>query len=437
MLKRFMYFMYFALVQDLRRRSALSLFLSAGAIAFSVAICAVLFSFAEQVARAVDDEMIRSGAVNALEVTALEDSEANRPWSAEPIGTSDPTAAINRLVEVLREHFGHESIATLEPLWRAPGFVYVFLTPPDYGGKAVSVGVALTSPLDPESVRVEGEKLAGGWVHDPEKMQIVLPKRVADKLWRDVLFVGESGWLGVSQDNVCAEVEVVGIYRQTQRDYCYVSRATARAIQRALDEDIARRRGEPLPEVGADVLAYDRAWIYFRDRRALLRARRLVEERYKFDARSPFDKFEGKLRLVAAARMGSWAVLFITLGAACGSIFCAFLAWVSRRRYEIALLKAQGSGNAWVAGTYLLQSGVAGLLAGCIGVIFASYLLCPWLSGWVTSAFGVQEPISLHVPGSVAALMVVAAFAATLIAALIPASIAARQDPWDILRDAA
>ena len=141
------------------------------------------------------------------------------------------------------------------------------------------------------------------------------------------------------------------------------------------------------------------------------------------------------MRLVAAVRVSAWVVFGITLTAACGSVFCTFLAWVSRRRYEIALMKAQGSGNAWVAGLYTVQSGVAGLFAGLIGVILGSRL-CPLLADVVTRRLELEEALTLDTPMLIGAALVATAVAMSVAASLPPARIAARQDPWDILREA-
>ena len=175
---------------------------------------------------------------------------------------------------------------------------------------------------------------------------------------------GETAWIGLTETSTCAQVSVAGIYRRTQRNYCLADAGTVRTLQGALD---AMRQNSSLTASDA-ALTFDRVRFYFQDRRSLLRARRITEEQYKFWASTPYDKFESKLRLVTAARVSAWAVLIITLGSVCGTILCTFLAWVSRRRYEIALLKAQGARNSWVAGIYLLQSGTAGLVSGLVGI---------------------------------------------------------------------
>ncbi|NCC50389.1 MAG: ABC transporter permease [Spartobacteria bacterium] len=419
----------------MKRKSTFSLLLSTLVIAVSIALCSILFSVAAQIRRSVENEMAKSGAANALEVIARSDREVGAPWSAAPIGATNPVQALNRLVTLLREQYGAAAVTSIEPFWLAPGWVYLYLAHPDLGGKAVSIGLALTSPTDPEGVRIEPQKLAGAWITDPDKLQLVLPETVADQLWKDVLFVGETAWIGLTDHSTCAEVEIVGIYAQTQRGYCYASRTAATVVQNAMNNALRKEKGQPAL-APSDTLSYQRAWVYFRDRSTLLKARRLVEEKYKFEAKSPFDKFAGKIRLVTTAQLGAWTVLLITLGAACGSIFCTFLAWVSRRRYEIALLKAQGSGHLWIAATYLTQSGAAGILAGITGLLISSRLVCPLLTDWLNRAFALDPPIHLAIPLDIQLLMLVTSLAITLIAALIPAVIAARQQPWEILREA-
>lgn len=465
-------FFLYALWTDLRRRSSWALLLSMVVIATSVALCSVLFSVARAVREAVEAEIIKSGAANAMEVAARPDQEYRKPWAAPPIGTDDPAEALQRLEDLLREELGEGVITEVVPSWISPGWVYIYLTPPGRGGVPVSVGVSLTSPSDPEGVRVEQERLDGGWVDSVDAPQVVLPKKISDRLWQDVMFTGETAWLGITETSTCVEVEVKGIYARTQRNYAFANAPVAGAIQHALEEarndhgeELAQRPGDaegsgmeegdspPVATTGSQTtpkkelrasassrektdLSYDRIRIYFDGRRSLLKARALVEERYKFWATTPYDRFESRLRLAAAARVSAWTVFGITLGSACGAIFCTFLAWVSRRRYEIALFKAQGSGNAWVAGTYMVQSGAAGLVAGLIGVLFGGWL-CPVLADRVTRSLDLKSDLVLALPWPIAAALVFAAFAVAVTAAALPARIAARQDPWEILREAA
>ena len=467
-------FLHYALWTDLRRRSAWALLLSMVVIAIAVALCSVLFSVARAVREAVEAEIIKSGAVNAMEVAARPDEEYRKPWAAEPIGTEDPAEALRRLESLLRAELGEGVVTEVVPAWLSPGWVYMFLTPPEKGGTPVSVGVALTSPTDPEGVRVQNEKLGGTWVASDDAPQVVLPKKIADRLWQDVMFVGEKAWLGITETSTCVEVEVMGIYARTERNYVFANAPAAAALRSAIeaargedgtdtgglpprredakndesvvaaspDEQISAAQRSATNHLGAfaswrenNNLNYDRVRIYFDGRKSLLRARALVEERYKFWATTPYDRFESRLRLAAAARVSAWTVFGITLGSACGAIFCTFLAWVSRRRYEIALFKTQGSGNAWVAGTYMLQSGAAGLVAGLAGVALGRWI-CPVLADLVSRQMAFETALSLDLPWPVGVALVLAAFLIAVLAAALPARMAARQDPWEILREA-
>jgi hypothetical protein len=407
-------------------------------IAVSVCLCSVLFAVARGVRDAVETEMIRSGAANVMEVSARPDKEYRKPWSAAPISTDDPPVAIERLLDLLDEEMGTGVMTAVEPAWLSPGWVYMFLTHPDNGGTPVSVGVSLTSITDPEQNRVREQRLAGTWVDSEQQPQIVIPKKIADRLWQDVLFVGEQAWLGITETSTCVQVTVAGIYRGTQRNYAFANEPVAAAVQAALEEQRAPEEGDGEVAAGGapTALRHDRVRVFFENRRALLRARNLVEERYKFWAATPYDKFESKLRLAETSRIGAWVVFAITLGSACGAIFCIFLAWVSRRRYEIALLKAQGSGNVWVAGIYILQSGAAGLIAGLVGVT-AGWWLCPSLAGAVSRQLGHSTAWTLQLPLAYGVGLVAMAVLVAVAAAAIPARMAALQDPWDILREAA
>ena len=432
----------YALWTDLKRRSTWALVLSMVVIAVSTCLCVVLFSVARAVRDAVEAEIIRSGAVNSMDVAARPDREYRKPWSAAPIGTEDPTEALERLLARLRQDLPGGEPFTAEPAWLSPGWVYMFLTHPDEGGTPAAVGVSLTSPHDPERERVEGERLAGGWVSGVDEPEVVLPKKIADRLWPDVMFVGEPAWLGITETSTCVRVTVRGIYARTQRGYCHANAPVAQAIQAALEaarEDdgtaAAEGPGEAAP-AAAGGFRFDRVRLYFPNRAVLLEARERVEQQYKFWASTPYDRFQGKLGLAAAVKASAWVVFGITLGTACGSIFCTFLAWVSRRRYEIALLKAQGSGNGWVAGLYMLQSGAAGLIAGGVGVLLG-VRLCPVLAGMVSRTLGLENPLALAVPADVALALVGAAVGVSALAALLPAAVAARRDPWHVLREAA
>ena len=432
-------YLVYALWTDLKRRSTWALLLSMVVVAVSTCLCVILFSVAKSVHRAVEAEIIQSGAVNSMDVAARPDREFQKPWAAPPIGTDDPTAALRRLLELLDRESG-EHLTTWQPSWLSPGWAYLFLTPPSKGGIAVAAGISLTSPNDPEADRIAGERLAGGWVSGEEEAQIVLPKKISDRLWPDVLFDGETAWIGITETSTCVEVRVQGIYRRTQRNHCLGNSPVARAVQSALEaeqspNEVDSVSGGEDDSTHASGLQYDRVRLYFDDRRALLEARTLIEERYKFWASTPYDDFESKLSLAAATRTSAWVVFAITLGSACGSIFCTFLAWVSRRRYEIALLKAQGSGNAWVAGLYVLQSGTAGLLAGVAGAA-AGVQLCPLLAAAVSQKLELKTGLELVVPAEIVLYLVGAAILVSILAALLPARIAVRQDPWKILREA-
>jgi hypothetical protein len=429
----------YALWTDLKRRSTWALLLSMGVIGVSTCLCVVLFSVAREVRDSVEAEIIRSGAVNSMDVVARPDREYRKPWSAPPIDTEDSSEALERLTAHVRRDLGDGEFFTTEPSWISPGWVYMFLTHPDEGGTPVAVGISLTSPGDPEGMRIEGERLAGQWVTDAASPEIVLPKKIADRLWPGVMFVNETAWIGITETSICAQATVRGIYGTTQRNYCHATAPVATAIQAALDgarDDDAGKDPSSASALSGAGIRFDRVRLYFEDRAVLLRARNLVEQQYKFGASTPYDRFQGKLGLAVAMRSSAWIVFAITLGTACGTIFCTFLAWVSRRRFEIALLKAQGSGNGWVAGLYMLQSGCAGLLAGGAGVL-AGVWLCPVLAGMVSRTLELKEPLRLVVPVDVAIFMVVAAAGISAFAALLPTAIAARQDPWQVLREAA
>ena len=417
----------------MKRGSSWALALSMVVIAVSVCLCSVLFAVAAAVRDAVESEMIRSGAGNVMEVSARPDKEFRKPWAAAPISTEDPGLALARLIERVGEEFGAGAVTAAEPAWLSPGWVYLYLTHPDQGGVPVSVGVSLTSATDPEKDRVADQCLAGAWVDDSEAPQIVLPKKTADRLWRDVLFAGETAWVGLSETSTCVEVTVAGIYESTQRNYSFANAPVASAIQVALEAMREEAAPAMVPHSVAE-LRHDRVRLYFKDRRTLLRARAAVEEKYKFWAATPYDKFESKLQLAATSRIGARVVFAITLGSACGAIFCVFLAWVSRRRHEIALLKAQGSGDLWVAGIYMVQAGAAGLVAGLVGVA-AGRWLCPVLAQLVSDQMGRDTAWVVELPSSIGASLIATAVAVALVAAFIPSRQAARQDPWDILRE--
>jgi len=453
-----LHFVHYALYLDLMRRSSLALVLASAAIAVSVAVCGILFAAASAFEAYCEDRIARSGAVNSMEVAARRDKELGTPWAAPPIGTDNAQQAISRLVAILRRDLGPEAVVCAEPAWLSPGWVYVFLAHPDKGGVGVAVGVALTSPTDPEGRRVADSRLAGGWVTDSKRPQIVLPRKTANRLWQGVLFAGEPCWLGITDDSVCAEARVAGIFDSTKGDYCFATAPIVEAIQAALsalDEAIddtqaegdVHAQSEPrkatlvsngsqeeLPGVsGASRFATIRCQIYFRDRGTVLKARRLAEDRLKFWVRTPFDDFDSELQLLAAARTAAWAALSIMLVTVFGALLCTFLSWVSRRKYEIAILKAQGSGNWWVAGAYVVQSAFVGTGAGLAGLWLAR-LLCPRLAAWIAAHLGQAVPLSVSVPTAAAASLLAAFVGMCVVAALIPALAIARQDPWEVLR---
>jgi cell division protein FtsX len=421
-------YLIFVLWTDLRRRSALALALSTVVIAASIGLCGVLFAAAAAVSDAVEQEIANSGATDSMEIAARPDKEYRKPWAAAPIGTEIPDTALDRLVALLREALPRDAIRHVEPAWLSPGWVYLYLTPPEAGGAAVAVGISLSSPADPEQTRLGRWRMAGGWLSDDPTPQLVLPERVADRLWQDVLFVGEPAWVGITETSTCIRATVSGIYRQTQRNYGYANRPVVDSIRQALAAAAGKDDGTTTP-------GFDRVRMHFANRSGLVEARRLAEERYKFWVATPYDRFEGRIQLVTALRVSAWAVFGITAAAAFGTVCCTFLAWVSRRRYEIALLKAQGAGNGWVAGIYLIQSGAAGLAAGTLGIGLSGFV-CPRLARWLATHLEWSAAPALALPVWVALALIAASTALAVAAAGPPAVLAARADPWAILREA-
>ena len=98
-------------------------------------------------------------------------------------------------------------------------------------------------------------------------------------------------------------------------------------------------------------------------------------------------------------RVSAWTVFSASPWApACGAIFCTFPGLGLAAPLEIALFKTQGSGDAWVAGACMLQSGAAGLVAGLSQVAWAEMDL-PYLPSLVTGRWRSSPPVPRTSPG--------------------------------------
>ena len=141
------------------------------------------------------------------------------------------------------------------------------------------------------------------------------------------------------------------------------------------------------------------------------------EKRYRADLRKERRALASVLVPVTAVGAGAW-IMFLMLGN------------VRERRSEIAILRAIGVSGRKIHSAFLLKAIIMGLCGGLIGLI-AGVLGGMWLSGVTPGAGTIGELVD-------PTLLVAAALGATILAALaslLPARIAATQDPAEVLHE--
>lgn len=130
----------------------------------------------------------------------------------------------------------------------------------------------------------------------------------------------------------------------------------------------------------------------------------------------------------------SWLLIaFVSISLVVSSIMIAIITYISvlERRKEIGILRSIGASKGDVSRVFNAETVIEGFLAGVMGVGI-TYGLCSLVNAVVSSVFDVHGIAQLS-PVAAGALIAVSV-GLTVVAGLIPASRAARQDPVEALR---
>ena len=130
----------------------------------------------------------------------------------------------------------------------------------------------------------------------------------------------------------------------------------------------------------------------------------------------------------------SWLLIaFVSISLVVSSIMIAIITYISvlERRKEIGILRSIGASKGDVSRVFNAETVIEGLLAGVMGV-GVTYGLCAITNGIAYSSFNVENIAQLS---PVTALVLIGvSVGLTVIAGIIPASRASRQDPVEALR---
>ena len=130
----------------------------------------------------------------------------------------------------------------------------------------------------------------------------------------------------------------------------------------------------------------------------------------------------------------SWLLIaFVSISLVVSSIMISIITYISvlERRKEIGILRSIGASKGDVSRVFNAETVIEGFLAGTIGV-GVTYALCALANSIAYSSFNVENIAQLSPLTAVA--LVAVSVGLTVIAGIIPAARASRQDPVEALR---
>ena len=130
----------------------------------------------------------------------------------------------------------------------------------------------------------------------------------------------------------------------------------------------------------------------------------------------------------------SWLLIaFVSISLVVSSIMIAIITYISvlERKKEIGILRSIGASKGNVSAVFNAETFIEGLIAGIIGVA-VTYGICGMVNAIAEQGFQVSNIAQLS--PLTAAILIAISVALTVIAGLIPASRASRQDPVEALR---
>ena len=130
----------------------------------------------------------------------------------------------------------------------------------------------------------------------------------------------------------------------------------------------------------------------------------------------------------------SWLLIaFVSISLVVSSIMIAIITYISvlERKKEIGILRSIGASKGNVSAVFNAETFIEGLIAGIIGVA-VTYGICGMVNAIAEQGFQVSNIAQLS--PLTAAILIAISVGLTVIAGLIPASRASRQDPVEALR---
>ncbi len=150
-----------------------------------------------------------------------------------------------------------------------------------------------------------------------------------------------------------------------------------------------------------------------------------------YNAQVNFHRVQG---LFSAIRVFSWVVAIGTIIAGVVGVGNIMLIVVKERTREIGVRKALGASSRQIIGTVVQESLVLTILAGYSGLVAGVFVL-EFISSFVTSMSGTDMFGKADIDFGVAVMALAALIISGTLAALLPASKAARVDPIVALQD--
>ncbi|MBQ4254346.1 MAG: FtsX-like permease family protein, partial [Erysipelotrichaceae bacterium] len=127
-------------------------------------------------------------------------------------------------------------------------------------------------------------------------------------------------------------------------------------------------------------------------------------------------------------------IAFVSVSLVVSSIMIAIITYISvlERTKEIGILRALGASKKDVKRVFNAETFIIGLISGVMGIAVTMILIVP-INKIIRSATEIQN-IGAVLPSKPAMILIVIAVVLTIIAGLIPSSMASRCDPVTALR---
>ena len=128
-------------------------------------------------------------------------------------------------------------------------------------------------------------------------------------------------------------------------------------------------------------------------------------------------------------------IAFVGVSLVVSSIMIGIITYISvlERTKEIGILRSIGASKSDIRKVFMSETFIIGLLSGLIGIIITTLLNIP-ITNTIRNLTGVDN-IASTLPANAAGVLVIISVLLTLIAGIIPSSMAAKKDPVEALRE--